>query len=89
MTTEAPARGLKKERVGKVVSDKMKSTAVVEIERLFSHPVYKKYIRRSKRYYAHDEGNQCHVGDTVRIVETRPISKTKHWRIAEIITKAK
>lgn len=82
-------RGLRKERVGKVISDKMNSTAVVQVERTFAHPLYKKYIKRSKSYYAHDEKNRCKVGDTVRIVETRPISKLKRWRVAAILERAK
>jgi small subunit ribosomal protein S17 len=78
-----------KERIGQVVSDKMDKTIVVSVERLFSHPLYKKYVRRTKNYYAHDEANDCHVGDTVRIVETRPLSKTKRWRVAEVLRRAK
>ena len=82
-------RGQRKERVGKVISDKMNKTIVVEIERVFSHPLYKKYITRGKNFYAHDEENRCKVGDTVRIVETRPLSKTKRWRVAAILERAK
>jgi len=82
-------RGLRKERTGKVVSDKMSKTVVVKIERMFPHPLYKKYIRRSKNFYAHDEENRCHVGDTVRIVETRPLSRTKRWRVSAILERAK
>ena len=82
-------RGLRKERTGKVVSDKMNKTVVVEIERLVPHRLYGKFMKRSKNYYAHDEENRCKVGDTVRIVETRPLSKTKHWRVAAILDRAK
>lgn len=82
-------RGLRKERIGKVISDKMQSTIVVQVERTYAHPLYKKYIRRSKTFYAHDDKNRCKVGDTVRIVETRPISKTKRWRVAAILDRAK
>jgi small subunit ribosomal protein S17 len=82
-------RGLRKERVGKVVSNKMNSTVVVRIDRTFAHPLYKKYVRRSKSYYAHDDKNRCNIGDTVRIVETKPISKTKRWRVAAILERAK
>lgn len=87
--SETSNRGLVKERVGEVVSDKMDKTIVVSVERQFSHPLYKKYVRRTKNYYAHDEKNDCHVGDTVRIVETRPLSKTKRWRVAEVLRRAK
>ncbi len=89
-TTGSPARrGLRKQRVGRVVSNKMDKTVVVQVERLFSHPLYKKYLRRRKKFYAHDAANACQVGDTVRIVETRPLSRTKRWRVAEIVAKAK
>ena len=67
-------RGLRKERTGKVTSNKMDRTIVVKVERMFSHPLYKKYVRRTKNYYVHDEKNRCNIGDTVRIIETRPIS---------------
>lgn len=88
-TTNTSERGLRKERVGKVVSDKMAKTVVVTVERLYSHPRYKKFIRRNKNFYAHDEDGRAHVGDTVRIVETRPLSKTKRWRVAAILERAK
>ena len=89
MTTEAPKRGLKKERIGLVVSNKMNKTVVVEVERQYSHPLYKKFVRRHKSYYAHDEENRCNIGDKVRITETRPLSKTKRWRVAAILERAK
>lgn len=89
MSETTEQRGLRKERVGKVVSDKMTSTVVVQIERMFAHPLYRKYVKRRKNYYAHDEGDTCKVGDIVRIVETRPLSKLKRWRVKEIIERAK
>ena len=82
-------RNLRKERVGLVVSDKMDKTVVVEITDKSKHPLYKKTITTSKRYKAHDENNECGVGDKVRIVETRKLSKDKNWRVAEIVEKAK
>lgn len=86
---EQKTQGLRKERVGKVVSDKMDKTIVVVIERRFPHRLYKKFIRRRKNYYAHDEKNACRIGDKVRIVETRPKSKSKHWRLTAILERAK
>jgi len=77
----------RKTKVGRVVSDKMDKTAVVAVESLKRHPLYKKTIRKVVKYKAHDENNKCGVGDTVRIVETRPLSKQKRWRVAEIIRK--
>ena len=82
-------RNLRKERVGIVVSDKMDKTVVVAITDKRIHPVYKKTITRTKRFKAHDEDNACGVGDTVRIIETRKLSKDKNWRVAEIVEKAK
>ena len=82
-------RNLRKERVGLVVSDKMDKTVVVQITDKSKHPLYKKTITTSKRIKAHDENNECGVGDTVRIVETRKLSKDKNWRVAEIVAKAK
>ena len=82
-------RNLRKERVGIVVSDKMDKTVVVLISDKRKHPLYKKTITQSKRVKAHDENNECGVGDTVRIVETRKLSKDKNWRVAEIVEKAK
>ncbi len=76
-------RGLRKTRVGVVVSDKMDKSIVVEITRTIQHPFYKKYIRKRKRFMAHDEQNTCKVGDKVRIVETRPLSRRKRWRLQE------
>lgn len=82
-------RGARKTRIGMVVSDKMDKTAVVAVERLIKHPVYKKYIKRTTKFKAHDQKNECHVGDVVKIIETRPLSKTKRWRVVEILEKAK
>ena len=76
-----------KTRVGRVVSDKMDKTVVVAVETPKRHPLYKKTLKRSVKYKAHDENNQCRLGDTVRIIETRPLSRQKRWRVAEIITK--
>ena len=76
-----------KTRVGRVVSDKMDKTVVVSVETLRHHPLYKKTIRRAVKYKAHDEKNECRLGDTVKIIETRPLSREKRWRVAEIITK--
>ena len=82
-------RNLRKERVGLVVSDKMDKTVVVAVTDKHTHPVYKKTITRTRRFKAHDETNECGVGDKVRIVETRKLSKDKNWRVAEIVEKAK
>lgn len=81
-------RGLRKRKIGRVVSDKMDKTVVVAIDRTVKHAMYKKFMRRRSKCVAHDEKNLCGVGDKVMIVETRPLSKTKRWRICEIIKKA-
>jgi len=81
-------RGNRKTRQGFVSSDKMEKTVVVKITRRFKHPLFKKYISRSKKYKAHDEANECRIGDEVLIEETRPISRNKHWRVKEVIRKA-
>ena len=83
-----PTRGTRKERVGLVVSDKPDKTVAVSVETLVRHPLYKKRVRRSKRFMVHDERNEARVGDTVRIVETRPISARKRWRLASIVSRA-
>jgi small subunit ribosomal protein S17 len=83
------ARGYRKVREGYVVSDKMDKTVVVEVEDRVKHPKYGKIIRRTKKYIAHDGENTCGVGDRVRLMETRPLSATKRWRVAEILEKAK
>ena len=75
-----------KERIGTVVSDKMEKTVVVAVENRFPHPIYKKTVSRTTRYKVHDEDNRCHVGDRVRITETRPLSRSKRWTVAEIMT---
>ena len=82
-------RNLRKTRVGKVVSDKMDKTVVVAIEDNVKHPLYKKIIKNTIRLKAHDENNTCGIGDRVEIMETRPLSKDKHWRVVQIIEKAK
>jgi len=81
-------RGKRKERVGTVVSDKMHKTVVVEVASHYKHPLYKKILRKFKNFKVHDPDNSCRVGDVVRIVETRPLSRTKRWRLLEIIRKA-
>ncbi|ERI98413.1 MULTISPECIES: 30S ribosomal protein S17 [Eubacteriales] len=82
-------RNLRKSRVGKVVRDKMDKTIVVAIEDNVQHPLYKKIIKRTSKFKAHDEKNECGIGDTVEIMETRPLSKDKRWRLVRIINKAK
>ncbi|MBE3576781.1 MAG: 30S ribosomal protein S17 [Limnochordales bacterium] len=89
-TTAASAtRGRRKVRVGVVVSDKMDKTVVVEVERLVAHPRYHKVIRRTKRLKAHDEKNECRVGDRVLLMETRPLSKEKRWRVVQILERGR
>ena len=85
----AEARGMRKTRIGVVVSDKMDKTIVVAIRTRVKHPLYGKITNRTKKFKAHDEENQCGIGDTVKIMETRPLSKDKRWRLVEIIEKAK
>lgn len=82
-------RGNRKVRIGKVVSDKMDKTIVVATEKLVAHPLYKKEVKETKKYKAHDENNQCKIGDIVKIMETRPLSKDKRWRLVEIVEVAK
>ena len=82
-------RNLRKTRVGRVVSDKMQKTVVVAIEDNVKHPLYKKVIKNTVKFQAHDENNECGIGDTVEIMETRPLSKDKNWRVVRIIEKAK
>jgi len=86
--SEPVERGRRKVRRGLVVSDKMDKTVVVEVERRYPHPRYHRVVRRTARYKAHDEANQCRVGDRVEIVETRPLAKTKCWRVNRILEKA-
>lgn len=82
-------RNLRKTRTGKVVSDKMDKTIVVAVVDNVKHPLYKKIVKRTYKLKAHDENNECHIGDRVRVMETRPLSKDKRWRLVEIIEKAK
>ena len=82
-------RNLRKTRVGKVVSDKMDKPIVVAIEDNVKHPLYKKIVKRTYKLKAHDENNECNIGDRVKVMETRPLSKDKRWRLVEIIEKAK
>ncbi|MBC2709709.1 MAG: 30S ribosomal protein S17 [Desulfosarcina sp.] len=81
-------RGIRRELIGTVVSDKMDKTAVVQVERLVKHSLYKKYIRRCNKFAAHDKDNSCNIGDKVLITESRPISKLKRWRVTDILEKA-
>ena len=83
-----PDRGQRKERQGLVVSAKMDKTITVAVDRQVAHPLYKKVVRRTKKYHAHDAENACNVGDLVRIRETRPLSKTKCWKLVEIVKRA-
>ena len=87
--SETAERNARKTRIGLVVSDKMAKTVVVSIERRVQHPVYGKMVRRTKKLKAHDEQNEAKTGDTVRIMETRPLSKDKRWRVVEIIERAR
>ena len=93
-TTTAPAattgkpQGRRKERTGEVISNKMAKTIVVRVERRFQHPQFKKVVTQFKKFYAHDEKSEAGIGDTVRIVESRPLSKLKRWALVEIVTKA-
>ena len=82
-------RNLRKTRTGKVISDKMDKTIVVAIEEHFKHRLYKKVVKNTYKLKAHDENNECHIGDTVKVMETRPLSKDKRWRLVEIVEKAK
>ena len=81
-------RNLRKERVGVVFSNKMDKSITVAVKWKEKHPIYGKFVNKTKKYHVHDEKNECNIGDTVRIVETRPLSKTKRWRLVEIIEKA-
>ncbi len=82
-------RNLRKERIGVVTSNKMEKTITVSVERKKKHAMYGKFIKLTKKFHAHDEKNDCNIGDTVRIMETRPLSKLKNWRLVEIIERAK
>ena len=82
-------RNLRKERIGVVTSNKMDKSVVVAVERKVKHPKYGKFVKKTTKFVAHDEKNDCNIGDTVRIMETRPLSKTKNWRLVEIVERAK
>ncbi len=82
-------RNLRKERIGVVSSNKMEKTITVEVKWKERHPMYGKYVNKTRKFHAHDEKNECNIGDTVRIMETRPLSKSKRWRLIEIIERAK
>ena len=82
-------RGLRKTKIGIVASDKMDKGITVQVERNIKHPLYKKYVKKTNKFMAHDENNECHIGDLVKIMETRPLSKRKRWRLVEIVEKAK
>jgi small subunit ribosomal protein S17 len=82
-------RKLRKERVGRVVSDKMEKSCVITVERKVKHPMYGKFMKKTSKLMVHDEENQCGIGDTIRVMETRPLSKNKRWRLVEIIERAK
>jgi 30S ribosomal protein S17 len=86
---EEVKRNLRKERIGVVVSDKMTKTIVVAVKMKEKHPIYGKFVNKTTKFYAHDEQETCHIGDTVKIMETRPLSKSKRWRFVEIIERAK
>ena len=89
LNKKAVQRNLRKERTGVVTSAAMNKSIVVVVERKIKHPVYGKFIKKSNKFMAHDEKDECGIGDTVRIMETRPLSKSKRWRLAEVIEKAK
>ena len=86
---EKLVRNLRKEKIGVVVSDKMQKSIVVAVKRKVKHPIYGKFVNKTTKFHAHDEENTCNAGDTVKIMETRPLSKTKCWRLVEIIERAK
>ena len=83
------ARGIRKTRIGIVVANKMEKSAVIAIERRVAHPLYKKYFKKTTKFTFHDENNECSIGDRVRVMECRPLSKNKKWRLVEIVEKAK
>lgn len=89
MADSASSRGARKVRVGRVVSDKQQKTVIVAVERRVPHPLYGKQVVHTRRYHAHDEAGVAHSGDLVRIVETRPLSKLKRWRVVEVVEQAK
>jgi len=89
ITTYMETRNLRKERIGVVFSNKMDKTVTVAVKWKEKHPIYGKFVNKTKKFHVHDEKNECNIGDTVRIMETRPLSKTKRWRLVEIIERAK
>jgi len=89
MAEESKKRNLRKQLVGIVSSDKMDKTITIKVERRIKHPIYGKFMKKTNKFTAHDEKNECNTGDTVRIMETRPLSKKKRWRLVEIIERAK
>ena len=88
-TTTSVVRNLRKTRIGIVSSNKMDKTIVVKVERKIKHPLYGKFLKKTTSFHAHDEKNECNIGDTVKIMETRPLSKTKRWRLVEVVEKVK
>lgn len=82
-------RNLRKTRIGVVTSNRMEKTITVSVERRVKHPIYGKFVKKTTKFHAHDDKNECTIGDTVRIMETRPLSKTKRWRLVEVVEKAK
>lgn len=88
-TTTGVVRNLRKTRVGIVSSNKMDKTIVVKVERKIKHPLYGKFLKKTTSFHAHDEKNECSIGDTVKIMESRPLSKTKRWRLVEVVEKVK
>ncbi|WP_152267157.1 30S ribosomal protein S17 [Agriterribacter humi] len=82
-------RNLRKTKIGVVTSNRMEKTVTVEIERKVKHPIYGKFVKKTTKFHAHDEKNECGIGDVVKIMEARPLSKTKHWRLVEVVEKAK
>jgi small subunit ribosomal protein S17 len=89
VTTETLDRNLRKTRIGVVTSNKMTKTITVAVERKVKHPIYGKFVKKTTRFHAHDEKNEASIGDVVRIMETRPLSKTKRWRLVEVLEKVK
>ncbi len=87
--TTTATRNLRKIRVGVVTSNKMAKTITVAVERKVKHPIYGKFVKKTTKFHAHDERNECNIGDVVRIMETRPLSKTKRWRLVEVVEKVK
>ena len=89
MAEATQTRNLRKTRIGVVTSNKMTKTITVAVERKVKHPIYGKFVKKTTKFHAHDEKNECTIGDMVRIMETRPLSKTKRWRLVEVLEKAK